>query len=127
MSEPTVRDYAQALSSLLGDEPRPLRDVILTDISQDSRTVVRGGAFLACQGRRSHGLAHLATALARGASAVLWEPAPVATPTMMTRCPAVPENVNASKSTPWLNWPVLIWFETIAPPSGSGPLKSGPP
>jgi UDP-N-acetylmuramoyl-L-alanyl-D-glutamate--2,6-diaminopimelate ligase len=76
MSEPIVRDYRLALSSLLGDEPRPLRDALLTDITQDSRGVVRGGAFLACQGRRSHGLAHLPQALARGAAAVLWEPAP---------------------------------------------------
>ena len=75
-SEPIVRDYRLALSSLLEDGPRPLKDVMLTDISQDSRDVVRGGAFLASQGRRSHGLAHVATAVARGAAAVLWEPAP---------------------------------------------------
>ena len=58
-AEPIVRDYRLALSSLLEDGPRPLRDVVVTDISQDSRRVVRGGAFLACQGRSSHGLAHL--------------------------------------------------------------------
>ena len=75
-SEPIVRDYRLALSSLLEDGPRPQRDVVVTDISQDSRQVVRGGAFLACQGRSSHGLAHLAVALERGAAAVLWEPAP---------------------------------------------------
>ena len=75
-SEPIVRDYRLALSSLLEGEPRPSRDVMLTDISQDSRGVARGGAFLASQGRRSHGLAHVATALARGATVVLWEPAP---------------------------------------------------
>ena len=75
-SEPIVRDYRLALSSLLEGGPRPVRDVMLTDISQDSRGVVRGGAFLASQGRRSHGLAHVATAVARGAAAVLWEPVP---------------------------------------------------
>jgi UDP-N-acetylmuramoyl-L-alanyl-D-glutamate--2,6-diaminopimelate ligase len=79
-SEPIVRDYRLTLSSLLGDEPRPLKEVLLTDISQDSRGVVRGGAFLASQGRRSHGLAHLAQALARGAAAVLWEPAAAVEP-----------------------------------------------
>ena len=55
-SEPIVRDYRLALSSLLEDGPRPLRDLVVTDIAQDSRQVVRGGAFLACQGRSSHGL-----------------------------------------------------------------------
>jgi UDP-N-acetylmuramoyl-L-alanyl-D-glutamate--2,6-diaminopimelate ligase len=75
-SEPIERDYRLALSRLLEDGPRPLRDVVVSDISQDSRRVVRGGAFLACQGRSSHGLAHLAVALERGAAAVLWEPAP---------------------------------------------------
>ena len=75
-SEPIVRDYRLALSSLLEGGPRPVRDLMLTDISQDSRGVVRGGAFLASQGRRSHGLAHVATAVARGAAAVLWEPVP---------------------------------------------------
>ena len=75
-SEPIVRDYRLALSSLLEDGPRPLRDLVVTDIAQDSRRVIRGGAFLACQGRSSHGLAHVAVALERGAAAVLWEPAP---------------------------------------------------
>jgi UDP-N-acetylmuramoyl-L-alanyl-D-glutamate--2,6-diaminopimelate ligase len=75
-SEPIVRDYRLALSSLLEDGPRPLRDLVVTDIAQDSRRVIRGGAFLACQGRSSHGLAHVAVALGRGAAAVLWEPAP---------------------------------------------------
>ncbi len=46
------------------------------DISLDSRRVAPGSLFLACAGRRSHGLAHLPEALARGAAAVLWEPAP---------------------------------------------------
>ena len=75
-SEPIVRDYRLALSSLLEDGPRPLRDLVVTDIAQDSRRVIRGGAFLACQGRSSHGLEHVAVALGRGAAAVLWEPAP---------------------------------------------------
>ena len=39
-SEPIVRDYRLALSSLLEDGPRPLRDVVVTDISQDSRRVI---------------------------------------------------------------------------------------
>ena len=75
-SEPIVRDYRLGLSSLLEDGPRPLRDLVVTDIAQDSRRVIRGGAFLACQGRSSHGLEHVAVALERGAAAVLWEPVP---------------------------------------------------
>jgi UDP-N-acetylmuramoyl-L-alanyl-D-glutamate--2,6-diaminopimelate ligase len=56
-------------------------DLTVTDISLDSRTVRPGGLFLACAGRRTHGLATLELALARGARAVLWEPAPdVASP-----------------------------------------------
>jgi UDP-N-acetylmuramoyl-L-alanyl-D-glutamate--2,6-diaminopimelate ligase len=86
-SEPIARDYSQALSSLLGSGPRPLRDLDVSDISEDSRRVVRGGAFLACQGRTTHGLAHLAAALERGAAAVLWEPAPGIEP------PALPPQV----------------------------------
>ena len=35
-----------------------------------------GAAFLACQGRTTHGVAHAAAAVERGAVAVLWEPAP---------------------------------------------------
>jgi UDP-N-acetylmuramoyl-L-alanyl-D-glutamate--2,6-diaminopimelate ligase len=48
----------------------------VTDLSLDSRTVERDGLFLACAGRRTHGLATLEIALARGVRAVLWEPAP---------------------------------------------------
>jgi UDP-N-acetylmuramoyl-L-alanyl-D-glutamate--2,6-diaminopimelate ligase len=70
------RDYRQALASLLEGGPRPPADVVITDLAQDSRRVARGGAFLACQGRTTHGIAHVAAALERGAAAVLWEPAP---------------------------------------------------
>jgi UDP-N-acetylmuramoyl-L-alanyl-D-glutamate--2,6-diaminopimelate ligase len=48
----------------------------ITDLSLDSRTVSEGGLFLACAGRRTHGLAALPEALSRGARAVLWESAP---------------------------------------------------
>jgi UDP-N-acetylmuramoyl-L-alanyl-D-glutamate--2,6-diaminopimelate ligase len=75
-SEPNVRDYRMTLTSLLGEALRPLHDVVVTGLAQDSRSVERGGAFLACQGRTTHGLAHLESALERGAAAVLWEPAP---------------------------------------------------
>ncbi|HEY8537742.1 MAG TPA: UDP-N-acetylmuramoyl-L-alanyl-D-glutamate--2,6-diaminopimelate ligase [Steroidobacteraceae bacterium] len=52
-----------------------LPDVEITDLSLDSRRVIAGGAFCALPGRRTHGLAHAAQAIASGAKVVLWEPA----------------------------------------------------
>jgi UDP-N-acetylmuramoyl-L-alanyl-D-glutamate--2,6-diaminopimelate ligase len=75
------------LSTLLGSAAG--NAVAVSDLTLDSRAVQPGGAFLACQGRRSHGLSYLETALTRGARAVLWEPAPGVTP------PSVPANVSA--------------------------------
>ncbi len=48
----------------------------VVDITLDSRSALRGGAFLACRGIKSHGLQHVDRALAAGVSVVLWEPAP---------------------------------------------------
>lgn len=50
-------------------------EVQVSDLTLDSRKVVDGGLFLACAGRRSHGLVGLSEARARGARAILWEPA----------------------------------------------------
>lgn len=61
----------------------------ITDLSLDSRTVSEGGLFLACAGRRTHGLAALPEALSRGARAVLWESVPDAS------APVVPPAVHA--------------------------------
>lgn len=44
-------------------------------VSLDSRRVEADGLFLACAGRRTHGLRGLGEACARGARAILWEPA----------------------------------------------------
>ena len=44
-------------------------------VSLDSRRVETEGLFLACAGRRTHGLRGLAEACSRGARAILWEPA----------------------------------------------------
>ena len=51
-------------------------DIRVRDLTLDSRLVVEGSLFLACRGTREHGLKYLPQALARGAAAVLWEPAP---------------------------------------------------
>jgi len=48
----------------------------VSDVSLDSHAVQRGGLFLACAGRRTHGLVGAQAAIAAGARAVLWEPAP---------------------------------------------------
>jgi UDP-N-acetylmuramoyl-L-alanyl-D-glutamate--2,6-diaminopimelate ligase len=54
----------------------PANDAQVADLAIDSREVRPGGLFLALKGRRSHGLEFAAEAAARGACAVLWEPAP---------------------------------------------------
>ena len=63
------------LSTLLaGYAPAPELEV--TGVEIDSRRVEPGDAFLAVKGVGGHGLAHAEMALSRGASAVVWEPAP---------------------------------------------------
>jgi UDP-N-acetylmuramoyl-L-alanyl-D-glutamate--2,6-diaminopimelate ligase len=53
----------------------PESDAQIVDLAIDSRDVRAGSLFLALRGTQSHGLAHAADAAARGASAVLFEPA----------------------------------------------------
>ncbi len=52
----------------------PAAEVLVTGVAADSRRVRPGDLFLACAGRRTHGLAHLDQAIAAGAAAVAWEP-----------------------------------------------------
>ncbi len=68
----------------------PKNGTHVLDITLDSREVRAGGLFLALRGGRSHGLEFAADAAARGASAVLWEPAPG------TAAPALPPSVFAA-------------------------------
>lgn len=78
MTRETTRSLSALCADLAIDDGAALArvsELILTDIALDSRRVVRGGLFLACAGRRTHGLAALPQALAAGAKAVLWEPA----------------------------------------------------
>ena len=66
-------------------------DCALTGLSLDSRSITPGALFLACRGTRAHGLEYLDQALANGAAAVAWEPAPgVAAPTANVPTIAVP-------------------------------------
>jgi UDP-N-acetylmuramoyl-L-alanyl-D-glutamate--2,6-diaminopimelate ligase len=75
ISQARTPSYRMSLSALLRGYAHATRAVEIRDLVQDSRAVTPGAAFLACQGRRSHGLAHAAEAVERGAVAVLWEPA----------------------------------------------------
>ncbi len=49
--------------------------LVVTGLALDSRAVGAGDAFVALQGGSRHGLEHAAQAIARGARAVLWDPA----------------------------------------------------
>ena len=69
---PTWRPLKALLGGLV-DVPERLE---VSDITQDSRRVTPGAAFLACQGRTHHGLEFAHSAVAAGARAILWEPAP---------------------------------------------------
>ncbi len=55
-------------------------DAPIADLTLDSRSVIPGGLFLACQGIRHHGLAFAEQAVARGAAAIAWEPVKGVTP-----------------------------------------------
>ncbi|HET7371544.1 MAG TPA: UDP-N-acetylmuramoyl-L-alanyl-D-glutamate--2,6-diaminopimelate ligase [Gammaproteobacteria bacterium] len=69
-------------------------DRSISGVALESRQVVRGGLFLACRGAARHGLEFIDTAVARGATAVAWEPAAgVRPPKLPTRiaCFAVPD------------------------------------
>ena len=67
-------DRPVRLESLLeGVAPIPQTAVAVVDLTQDSREARPGSLFLALRGRTSHGLAHCADAVRRGAVAVLWE------------------------------------------------------
>jgi UDP-N-acetylmuramoyl-L-alanyl-D-glutamate--2,6-diaminopimelate ligase len=64
------------LKALLGGGIEVPDDVEVADLTLDSRQVRSGAAFLACRGRRRHGLDFARAAVDAGARAVLWEPAP---------------------------------------------------
>jgi UDP-N-acetylmuramoyl-L-alanyl-D-glutamate--2,6-diaminopimelate ligase len=68
--------YRARLSDLLDGSVQPSRDLVVQGLAMDSRQAGPGAAFLACPGRTTHGVTHAAEAVARGAVAVLWEPAP---------------------------------------------------
>jgi UDP-N-acetylmuramoyl-L-alanyl-D-glutamate--2,6-diaminopimelate ligase len=71
-------ENTQSLARLLDGIAELPRDVTVSDLTQDGRAARPGGAFLAVRGTAEHGLKYAPQAVANGASAILWEPAPVA-------------------------------------------------
>jgi UDP-N-acetylmuramoyl-L-alanyl-D-glutamate--2,6-diaminopimelate ligase len=69
---------AKSLAGLLQGLAGLPRDVEVSDLTQDGRAAQPGSAFLAVHGTREHGLKYAPQAVANGARAVLWEPAPEA-------------------------------------------------
>ena len=79
-----------SLDGLLAGFANAVPPMTVTGLALDSRSVRAGDAFLAVRGSRAHGLSHLPQALARGAGAIVWEPAPaVAPPQVAVPCIAV--------------------------------------
>src|SRR5690349_16829005 len=73
-----AKSRPHSLAQLLAGLAELPRDVEIDDLTQDSRAARPGSAFLAVRGSAEHGLAYAPQAVANGARAVLWEPAPVA-------------------------------------------------
>jgi UDP-N-acetylmuramoyl-L-alanyl-D-glutamate--2,6-diaminopimelate ligase len=67
-----------SLQELLADLAHLPRDVTVSDLTQDGRAARPGCAFLAVRGSQEHGLNYAPQAVANGARAILWEPAPIA-------------------------------------------------
>src|SRR5215471_5030979 len=63
------RNLADLAAGLVDVPP----DIVVSDITLDSRAASPGSLFLACQGRTTHGLSFAKQAIALGASAVLYE------------------------------------------------------
>lgn len=61
----------------------------ITGVSVDSRQVTPGCLFAACAGATTHGLVHAEEAVARGAAAVVWEPADGIAPDPSLNVPTV--------------------------------------
>ncbi len=62
------------LAELLSGHARIGTDIAVRGLSLNSRDIKKGDVFIAVQGSRQHGLAHVCQALELGASAVLYEP-----------------------------------------------------
>ena len=77
--QPSVPGPARSLADLTAGFVTVPADILVSDVTLDSRAAVPGGLFLACNGRTSHGLKFAEQAVALGARAVLYEDSPNAT------------------------------------------------
>jgi UDP-N-acetylmuramoyl-L-alanyl-D-glutamate--2,6-diaminopimelate ligase len=68
------RAVARPLSELVAGWAAVPPELMVSDITLDSRAAIPGALFLACRGRTQHGLRFAPEAVARGARAVLYEP-----------------------------------------------------
>ena len=80
-SQPRPAGMSRPLADLVAADAASLSvvvpgDVIVSDITLDSRAVEAGGLFLAVKGLTHHGLKFAGQAVARGARAVLYEESP---------------------------------------------------
>jgi UDP-N-acetylmuramoyl-L-alanyl-D-glutamate--2,6-diaminopimelate ligase len=64
---------ARSLAQLTAGVVQVPADIVVTDLTLDSRAATPGALFLACSGRTHHGLKFAPEAVARGARAVLYE------------------------------------------------------
>jgi len=91
---PMTQDAVQGmtLGQLMGAlAPAALAEVVVRDLSLDSRAVTPGALFLAVPGAREHGLRHAAEAAEAGARLIAWEPADgLGTPRLPAGCEAFP-------------------------------------
>jgi UDP-N-acetylmuramoyl-L-alanyl-D-glutamate--2,6-diaminopimelate ligase len=68
-----VTASARPLAQLTAGMVQVPEDILVSDLTLDSRAATPGALFLACSGRTHHGLKFAAEAVARGARAVLYE------------------------------------------------------
>ena len=68
-----VTATARSLAQLTAGFVQVPADLMVSDLTLDSRAATPGAVFLACSGRTHHGLKFAAEAVARGARAVLYE------------------------------------------------------
>ena len=107
---------AKSLAGLLQGLAGLPRDVEVSDLTQDGRAAQPGSAFLAVHGTREHGLKYAPQAVANGARAVLWEPAPEAVvPDLPSQIVVAPVERDAS----------IVVAETPRMPSATSLIATG--
>ncbi|NBX44523.1 MAG: UDP-N-acetylmuramoyl-L-alanyl-D-glutamate--2,6-diaminopimelate ligase [Gammaproteobacteria bacterium] len=75
MSLAPSHSMRRSLASLVDTWIRVPDSIYVDDLTLDSRKIKEHSLFLACQGRRAHGLDAVSQALTQGVRAILWEPA----------------------------------------------------